>query len=144
MTDQEFTYWLKETITGQIDEKINYLAERAEGDLMEDYYYLSAVNFEGAYIGNTNRISDPVGNIAAELADIKLHRKRNYIFFKNLKTAAEKYLAVVDQENLKLLKKYMKLEEGYLRSWQKKIVREEIEHFKKDFVDKQLNDRPHS
>jgi len=138
MTDQEFIYWLKETIAGRIDKKINYLAEKADGELMREYYYLSAVRFDGVKTGPTNNISDPVGNLAAHLADIQLQRKRNYIYFKNLKEAAENFLAAVDQEGLKLIRIYLDLDEGYLRSWQRKRVRKEINLFKNKFVKRQL------
>ena len=129
MTDQEFIHWLKETITGQIDDKIAYLAERANGELMREYYYLSAVRFDGVKTGPSNSISDPVGNLAAHLADINLQRKRNLIYFEKLKEAAENFLAAVDQETLKLIRIFFNLDEGYLRGWQKKIVRKEIDGY---------------
>jgi len=142
MTDQEFIYWLKETIAGRIDKKINYLAEKADGELMREYYYLSAVRFDGVKTGPTNNISDPVGNLAAHLADIQLQRKRNYIYFKNLKEAAENFLAALDQETLKFIKIFMNLEEGRLRRWQKKLVNKKIEIFKNKFVKLHLGTGP--
>ena len=138
MRDSEFNHWVKETITGDIDNKITYLKRKSEGKFTDDYYYLTAVSFDDVYTGPTNNISDPVGGLASRLADLKLSQKRNYLYFKTLKEVTLKTLMTFEPEQLQLIKIYLNLDEGYLRNWEKYDVRKLLRKIKDKFVKEKI------
>ncbi|MGM0496040.1 MAG: hypothetical protein ACQERX_05210 [Bacillota bacterium] len=99
---------LKLYFTGELERKINKFKGKAEAEL-PDYYYstLTGVDNTDTYAGRTNGWSDPTGNTASYIADMKKTREAYYKKFNNIKKIIEQKIRLMDNKDLMILKVYL-------------------------------------
>ena len=109
---------IKATLTGQIDERIEKLANKYKQPFPTGYY-LSWSSYKGR---------DPVAKTAVVMADIKLGQRDMLQAYKRYRTKIKSYLSSLDSNQIYNIKRYLEVVDedikGYERTKAKNLYRE--------------------